>query len=460
MQGFGCLLTIIPPPLADPPESRFAVRETAKQVFQYAVLVAITVMACGVMWYVSSRSTGVAVDGADVAKPPLAARPKALVAVKLIEPEVTELTIKQSGKIRSWEQYSLGFEVSGRVQALGVNQSGKPLDDGDRVTAGQMLARLDDRIYAARKSEAVAQFEKASSDLARDRRLYEQGNSIITDVEFQDTLTRMAVAKSQQEVAIKNLEDTVLTSPVDGAISRRMVEQGESVMANSTVFEIVQVDQLLLVVDVPESRVRELQARMREVELAQADPSITDPEDKVFRARVFLEGRDTYGNRLPPIDAEVYRIAQVADERTKLFEVEVRIDNSKGLLRPGMVATAELVAKRLLAYRAPESSVIFRDDKAYLFTVENEPAPMEAMFWPVGQTELHVTRRVDLDRWVDEGDVIVLPAADYQLGPVVTRGQQRLTGGLHVRVVNPEALRKPVGDATARRGPDEKVGVN
>ena len=43
------------------------------------------------------------------------------------------------------------------------------------------------------------------------------------------------------------------------------------------------------------------------------------------------------------IDAEVYHIAEVADEQTGLFEVEVLIPNDQGLLRPGMVATADLV---------------------------------------------------------------------------------------------------------------------
>lgn len=442
-----------PPPalqshLADPSVGIPAVTEVAKKVGQYLVLTAITVFACGVMWYVSSRSTGAHDEGAGVARPAVAARTKALVSVASIRPEVTELTVKQSGKIRAWEDYTLGFEVAGRVLELGVNAAGEPLDDGDRVQAGQMLARLDDRIYAARKAEAMAQLEQAASDLRRDRRLFEQGRGAITEAEYQDTLTRQAVAKAQLEVATKNLEDTVLVSPVDGAISRRMVEAGESVAAHNAVFEVVENDDLLLVVDVPESRVRELEARMRQVQQARADDRVTDPEEKVFRAKVHLEGRDAFGARPPVIDAEVYRIAQVADERTKLFEVEIRIDNSERLLRPGMVATAEIVTKRILAYRVPDVAVMFRDGSAFLFTVREEPTPVEALFWEVGQADLRVANRVDLTRWVDQGDYIVVPAESLELQPVVTRGQQRLTDGQYVRVVNPEELHGGA-DATA-----------
>ncbi|TWT67592.1 Toluene efflux pump periplasmic linker protein TtgA precursor [Posidoniimonas polymericola] len=431
--------------------------EVAKKVGQYVVLIVITVFACGVMWYVSSRGAGVHDEGAGVARPAVAARSKALVSVAAIRPEVTELTVKQSGKIRAWEDYSLGFETAGRVLELGLNDRGEPLDEGDQVQAGQMLARLDDRIYAARRAEAVANLEQAASDLRRDRRLFEQGRGALTEAEYQDTLTRQAVAKAQLEVATKNLEDSVLVSPVNGTISRRMIEAGESVAAHSTVFEVVENDNLLLVVDVPESRVRELEARMREVRQASSDNRTTDPEEKVFRARVHLEGRDAFGNRPPAIDAEVHQIAQVADDRTKLFEVEVRIDNSERLLRPGMVATAELVTKRILAYRVPDVAVMFRGGAAFLFTVREEPTPVEALFWQVGQADLRVANRVDLDQWVDQGEAIIVPAENLELRPVVTRGQQRLTDGQFVRVVNPDALHGASdADATASlpaRGP-------
>lgn len=435
--------------------------QAARKIAEYIVLIAVTAAACGVMWYVSARADGTTVDGADVAKPGVIAQPKALVAVRMIEPEVTELTLKQSGKIRAWEEYSLGFEAPGRVAVLGENASGRPLDDGDRVQQGQVLARLDDRVYAARKSEAIAQLEQAASDLQRDRRLFETGRGAITEAEFQDTLTRHAVAKAQQEVAIKNLDDAVLVSPVTGAISKRMVEAGESVTANQTVFEIVENDQLLLVVDVPESRIRELEARQRQVRRAAADPSVSDPEEKLFRARVHLEGRDSFGERWPPIDAEVYRIAQVADERTKLFEVEIKIDNREGLLRPGMVATTEIVTRRLLAYRVPDSAVMFRDRSAYLFTIQTETAPVEAVFWQVGQAPLYAANRVDLKQWVDEGDSIVIPAEDLQIGPVVIRGQQRLTNQQHVRVVNPSEPNAQQADSTAELNSQAvPVGVN
>ncbi len=411
-------------------------RDVAAKLGEYLLLVAVTIVACAVMWWVNSKNAPHVSDSALVERPTVIAAPKPLVATQQIPVKLCEVTSKLSGKVRSWEGYSLGFEVPGRVLELGQNAGGEPLDEGDVVTAGQVIARLDDRIYAARKDEAVARFEQAASDFARARRLFEGGTGATTESEYQQALTDNAQAKAAQEIAIKNLEDTVLTSPVSGTIAKRMAEPGESVSANQVVFEIVENAEVLLVVEAPESQVREFEARMRTVEAAR-QAGATDPEDKLFRAHVNLEGRDVFGKPWPPIEAEVYRIAQVADPRTGLFEVEIRIPNGERLLREGMVATAELVVDRVQGYELPESAVLFRGRNTFLFDLQTEPTPAQAMFWQVGELPAQRARKVELAKWIDQGDTILAPASSsLELGPVVIRGQQRLADGQLVRVVD------------------------
>lgn len=403
------------------------------RIGRFAFLILLTVVACGVMWWVSRKSdeADVFAAAAEIAPPPLAAQPRTAVQALSVEPSVRDVVVRYSGKIQAWETYSLGFEVAGRVAALGQNARGEPLDDGDRVEAGQILARLDDRIFRARLAEAIANFEMAASDVERNRR----ARDAITEAEFQSAVTARAQAQAAQEVAEKNLADSILTSPVSGTIARRLVEAGESVGANEVVFEIVENDRLRLVVNIPEARVRELELRRREVARSRASGFATDPEDSVFRAHMRLEGTDIYGKPWPSIDAEVYRIAERADPVTGLFEVEVVIDNRDGLLRPGMVATADIVTERVLAYAAPEAAVLFRQGQTYLYTIDDEPTEMPVMFWDVGQSQVQRARRVNLERWIDQGETILLPADAVQLGAVVVRGQERLRDGQLVRLV-------------------------
>ncbi|TWT95807.1 Toluene efflux pump periplasmic linker protein TtgA precursor [Botrimarina colliarenosi] len=400
---------------------------------RFTFLVLLTIGAACAMWYVSQKSneSDVIAAAADIEPPRLAAQPRTLVKAVAVEPALRDVVVRYSGKIQAWETYSLGFEIGGRVATLGVNARGEPLDDGDRVEAGQVLARLDDRVLRARVAEAIANFEMAASDVERNRR----ARAAITDSEFQNAITLRAQAQAAQEVTQKNLEDSVLLSPVSGVIARRLVEAGESVNPNETIYEVVENDRLRLVVNVPEARVRELELRRRQVtEARRKGLDAADPESGVFRAHVRLEGADLYGADWPAIEAQVYRVAQRADTVTGLFEVEVVVDNDSGLLRPGMVATAEIVTDRVLAYSAPESAVLFRSGQTYLFTVEDDPVTMPVMFWDVGESQVQRARRVNLDRWIDQGESILIPADATSLGPVVTRGQERLRDGQLVRV--------------------------
>lgn len=421
------------------------------RVGHYAFLVALTIVCCGVMWWVSRKNQEVDVFAASagIEPAPLAAQPRTLVKAMAIEPALHDVFIRYSGKIEPWEEYSLGFEIGGRVATLGENAAGAPLDDGDRVQAGQLLARLDDRVLRARLTEAEANLELAVSELDRSR----GARNVISESEYQNTVTVQAQARAAQQVAIKSLEDSLLTSPVTGAIARRMVEAGESVNPNEVIFEVVENDRLRLVLNVPEARIRELELRRREVAgVRAAGGNRADPEEGIFRAHVRLEGADLYGNPWPMIDAEVYRIAETADRVTGLFEVEIAIDNTDSLLRPGMVATADLVTDRIRGYELPEAAVLFRQGSTYTYVVDDEPTELPVMFWDVGETTIQRARRVNLDRWIDQGETVLVPIDATELRRVVTRGQQRLRDGQLVRLIGPVGTAAtPISQAS---GPD------
>lgn len=406
-----------------------------EKIVHYLVLVAVTVFAVGVMWKLSAKEQ---LQGklAEVHIRPLpeVAAPKAPVTVAPVQAQICEITSTYAGKIQPWETYQVGFPVTGRVASLGTNAAGRPLDDGDQVQAGQVLATMDDRVFRAQRSEAAARIEQVTSDLQRAQRARKTNRSAVTDSELQQWVTDLALARAQQEIAVKNLDDATLRAPVDATISKRMIKSGESVNPNQIVFELVENKDVLLVVDVPETKIREIEERMRQVEKNRQ--TAAEGDDTVFRAHVQLEGRDRFGKPWPPLDGEVYRIPEVADERTGLFAVEVRLPNAERLLRPGMVATADMVTARIPGYQIPETAVIFRQRKAYLFTVDREPAEMEMLYWNLGSTAFHRARRVDLSQWIDQGEFIVVPHGESQLQSVITRGQFRLADKQVVRVMN------------------------
>ena len=103
--------------------------------------------------------------------------------------------------------------------------------------------------------------------------------------------------------AQKNLADATLLAPCDGIISQRLVNAGESIAMHQPAMEIVQVDRVLLIVGVPESRVQELDNRRRL--LASRRPpavltdSAVDPTTVAIpTVHVQLMGTDRFGQSL------------------------------------------------------------------------------------------------------------------------------------------------------------------
>jgi len=411
----------------------------SEKIVHYLVLIVVTIFAVGVMWKLSAKEQ-LESKQAQVPIRPLSevAAPKSPVTIAPVQVQMCEIISTHAGKIQPWETYQIGFPVTGRVVSLGTNAHGRPLDDGDRVQAGQVLATMDDRVFRAQKSEAAARIEQVTSDLQRAQQARKTNRRSISDSELQKWVTDLAVARAQQEVAVKNLDDATLRSPVDATISKRMVKSGESVNPNQIVFELVENDEVLLVVDVPETKIRELEERMRVVKANQGRDEFN--ADSVCIAHVQLVGRDRFGSLWPRLDGEVFRIPEVADTRTGLFAVEIRLSNDEHLLRPGMVATADIVTARIPGYQIPETAVIFRQRNAFLFTVDRKPSEMEMLYWKLGPADLYRARRVDLKQWIDQGAYVIVPQEEAQLQSVITRGQFRLADKQVVRITNLDAL--------------------
>lgn len=432
--------------------------------FRIPGLLLLTAAAVAVMAWANAK-TGNRDTGADSAQDD-ATPQRARVAVMQVERQEVEILATYSGMVRPWERYTMGFEVAGRVESLGTNDGGVPLDDGDRVEPRQVLARLDDRIFRARKSEAAARLELATSNMNRARRLEQANIGAITESDLQDRLTELALAKAQHAVAQKQLEDATLRSPVQGTISRRFINVGESVNAQQPAFELIENDRLLLILGVPESDIPQLESRMRAVQRPDHRSADIGPgQDQVFRAYVQLLGRDIFGKPRQRFEASVYRISETADTTTGLFEVEVELPNEDGLLKPGMVARADLVIDTVIGYRVPANSVVFRRHRgtnggpgsggthAFVFAVDAEPpGVVDARNADTAASVVRRVRRIDLVRWVEQGDSVIVTESSQPLSTLVRRGQHRLIGGEAVQVVPfAEPVPEDGGGSTAER---------
>jgi HlyD family secretion protein len=304
------------------------------------------------------------------------------------KPETPDGRLVASGTVEATDA-QLGFQAPGRIVSLSPRE-------GDRVTAGQELARLDRAELEARRAQSEAQVDAARAalaelesgsrreeiaqaraalaaaderrqdaerDLGRTRRLYEGGAvsrealdkaQVALDVaraqrtqvaeqlrlvEAGPRQERKAAARAQvnqAEAAVQGVEatlsNTVLTAPFDGLVTVRHREPGEVVPAGSPVLTLMDPRSRFVRIYIPENRVGAVQLGTRAAITADTYPGKTYPGEVSFIAS----------------EAEFTpKSVQTTEERVRLvYEVKVRVTGDPGFdLKPGLPADVRLEAK-------------------------------------------------------------------------------------------------------------------
>jgi RND family efflux transporter MFP subunit len=263
----------------------------------------------------------VACGRGDPPVPPPASRPVKLFTV---EGGRSDMVRSFPGRVQATRRAELSFRVSGQLQEILVKE-------GDLVEAGQVLARLDPADYEVVFEDRQASFDNARRNFARAKELVADGNISRIDFDRMEAEFRSAsAALSQAEL---NLEYTVLTSPFKGRIAQRRVENFEDVRAQQTVFWLQNIDQLDVIIDLPESVVRSVQSSPRR------DLNPTEDEE-ISRITAFARFEGRSETRFPLRPKE---IATQADPQTQTFRATFTMDApSEFTVLPGMTANVNL----------------------------------------------------------------------------------------------------------------------
>ncbi len=380
----------------------------------------------------------------------------------------------------------LAFEIAGRIERLGSaaavsEPDGHRMVEGMSVRAGQDLARLEvGRLEAAVRTaaaavgqaeaalvqarvqirharatedaarggvaEAAANQQQAIDELKRVARVAEGGNATPTEIDLAraaklqaDARMKMAraalaqaaagvqsaeaevgraeAAVAQAEAALEaaevDLSCASLKCPIDGVVTSLLVEEGETVAPGEPVVTVMGISRVKLTVAVVE----------RKVPLVRGHQT----------AEVTIEARGTSGSAGRPAGTFTGKITQVGvatDDRTGLFHVEIELDNSDGLLRPGMVGRARVLTGVRDCYPIPVEAVRHRDGQREAFFVQvDEKGAASAKF--VGLNVAGEVRRAYL--------IESLPK-ECQL--LVVDGHHQLSDGQAVTVANASELKE------------------
>lgn len=326
--------------------------------------------------------------------------------VTVAQPEVRPAVerIELTGSFTARRAAQISPRLSGLVETIDI-------DAGDRVVAGDVIVRLDDRLaelQLAQAEAAVAQ-SQASFDEAvrlRDEALRLGEDRFFPDTEIQARKSAVQVAKAaldvaraERDTAAERLERHAIVAPFDGVIARRLTEAGEWVETGTAVAELVAVDDLWLDVQAPQR----LWPRLRQ------ETGVT----------VIM---DALGGRT--FDAEVAARVPVSNPNARTFLLRLVLPEADADITPGMSARALLrLTGDADALLIPRDALIrYPDGTITVFVLDDSTSPAR-----VRQRQITIGR-------VD-GDTAVVESGLEPGQPVVVRGNEVLNDGDAVRVL-------------------------
>jgi len=306
------------------------------------------------------------------------------------------------GNLIGLQTVDVAPRTNGRLLSVSVQM-------GDPVRRGQVMAKIEDReiVEQVSQAEASQQVSKATirareADLKvaqvnfdRSKNLFERqllAKQALDDAEAkflaaeaQIDLSKAQLAQAEarlQELKI-NLQNTIVTSPVDGFVGKRNVDPGAMVSQNTPIASVVDISRLKMVVNVVEKDIRLVTVGDR-----------GDVDVDAYPGEKF--------------DGRIARVAPVLDPATRTATIEIEIANTDKRLKPGMYARVSLtVEERKGTLVAPKSAVIDFENKRGVWMPN---ADNRAKFVPV-ELGIEDTDRVEIKSGLKEGDKIVTTGA-------------------------------------------------
>ena len=289
------------------------------------------------------------------------------------------------GIVEECEATAVSFTSMGVVKRMLVNE-------GQAVAKGQLIAEMDDTQARNLLSGAEAQMAQANDALERYKMLHDNGS--LPEVQWVEIQSKVAQAKSQLEVARKNLADCRLVAPVGGIVGKRLVGAGETALPSQAVINILDISTVKVKVAIPEAEISSIGANTSSIIKVEA-----------------VNGSFTGGK----IEKGVQ-----ADALTHTYDIRIQVTNGERKLLPGMVASVQFVA---VAQQQTQQLLV-------PVTAVQKKADGSLFVWTVsGDSTAH---RTAVTTGETTGNRIVVTTGINDGNRVVTEGYQKLSEGTKV----------------------------
>ena len=261
--------------------------------------------------------------------------------------------------------------------------------EGESVSKGQLLARLDPTDFQLNVNKAKAQYVKAEADYDRFQILYEKDAIPMADLDLRRA--QKDVAESQLDEAKKNLAYTYLRAPFNGVIGNRYVDNFMDVRAQESIIELNNVKDIEIIINVSENLIRGINAGIK--------------------ASAFAIFENAPGVKYPLARKE---ISNRADQVTQTFKVTLQMPQpEKFNVLPGMtcevIIQTESVQDEGVKFTATVPAISVQsnpDGSTYVWIIDKNDMAVSKRSVKIG--ELSGSENINIVNGLNGGELIAI----------------------------------------------------
>lgn len=292
------------------------------------------------------------------------------------------------GTVESENTVDLSFETNGNIAELYVQE-------GQSVSKGQLLARLNTTTAKNKYASAKASLNQAKDAYNRLLALYESNS--LPEVKYIEAKTSLEQAQANEQISKKGVSDCNLYAPFAGVIGQRQQEAGANVMPGVAVLSLMNISSVKIKIPVPENDISgiKLQDNCR--------LKISALDNAEFHGKIVEKG-------------------VVANPVSHTYEVKVRVDNKQKEMMPGMVCKAYLQNQDKIG-----GGIIVPIKAVQIASLDRN------FVWVVNKSSQAVSREVKTGKLIGNGILIESGLENGDI--VITEGYQNLSEGAKVKAI-------------------------
>ncbi len=242
-----------------------------------------------------------------------------LVELKNLQWEPFSHFIEVSGEVEMAREAFISSEMNGQIETIHVRE-------GARVKKGQLLVSLNTDVVQSSMDEVKTALDLAEKLYEKQKELWDQ--NIGSEIQYLQAKNSYESAKSRLNTLKAQMEMSLVRAPFEGIVDRIYRKEGELAVPGVQLLQLVNLDQMIIRAQVSESYLSQVRAG--------------EPVEVRF---------PSYPDKI--IDLPIYRTGNVIDEKSRTFEIEMRMENQDGRIKPNQMAVV-----RIRDFASPQALVI------------------------------------------------------------------------------------------------------